>query len=108
VEFVKRVLRQHSRGFFTILWHEDRPTEKRVIVTEYPGVNGRVVSVHGSGTGVVVETDFACHLFVKGGLLPLLEREALSVRTFNSSKRYRNLVAATVEDGVYLVAMVDL
>jgi hypothetical protein len=98
-----------ERGFFTIIWSrlEDQAKE-RVTVTEYPGVTGRVVSVHRSGAGVIVETDFSCHLFSEGSFIPLLDGEALNVRTFTSSKRYRNLMAATVEDGVYLIAIVDL
>jgi hypothetical protein len=99
----------YDRGFFTVIWsRRDSQEKERVIVTEYPGVMGRVVSVHRSGVGVVVERDFACHLFHKGSFIPLLETEVLSVRTFNSSKRYRNLVAATAEDGVYLIAMLDI
>ena len=98
-----------ERGFFTIIWSrsEDQAKE-RVIVTEYPGVTGRVVSVHRSGAGVIVETDFSCHLFSEGSFISLLDEEALNVRTFSSSKRYRNLMAATVEEGVYLIAIVDL
>ena len=67
-----------------------------------------MVSLHRSGAGVIVETDFSCHLFSEGSFIPLLDGEALNVRTFTSSKRYRNLMAATVEDGVYLIAIVDL
>ena len=98
-----------ERGFFTIIWSrsEDQAKE-RVIVTEYPGVTGRVVSVHRSGAGVIVETDFSCHLFSEGSFISLLNEEALNVRTFSSSKRYRNLMAATVEEGVYLIAIVNL
>ena len=40
-------------------------------------------------------------------LTELLDTEPMSVRTFEGSKRYRQLIAITVEDGVHLISAIS-
>jgi len=57
--------------------------------------------------GWVIETDFRAYLWSGGQLVELLDREPMSVRTFEGSKRYRQLIALTVEDGLHLVSVIQ-
>jgi len=42
-----------------------------------------------------------------GQLVELVDEEPLSVRTFAGSKRYRRLIAVTMESGVQLISAID-
>lgn len=98
-----------SRGFYTLVLQETAHTVPswRVHVRRYSDVPERVVAVHTTAAGWIVETDFRLFLFAAGVLTPLLGEEPLSVRTFAGSKRYRHLIAATVEEGVHLLSLID-
>lgn len=98
-----------SKGFFTLVLEEKADTASpwRVHVRRYSDVPERVVAVHTTPAGWVVETDFRLFLFTRGILTPLLDEEPLSVRSFPGSKRYRHLIAATVEEGVHLISLID-
>lgn len=75
--------------------------------TRHGKTDGRVVDVHRFSRGWVVETDFRAYVLTGGKLVALLDREPLAVRTFEGSKRYRRLIAVTVEDGVHLISAID-
>jgi hypothetical protein len=91
----------YNNGFYSAY-----RTSDGVGFTKHGTADGRVVAVHTSAFGWIVETDFRCYLMSQGRLHALVDREPLSVRTFAGSKRYRRVVAITVEDGVYLVSAV--
>lgn len=94
----------HSHGFFTAV--STTQTESGNRFTRHGVTSGRVVAVHRFSRGWVVETDFRCYVLASGHLVELLDSEPLSVRTFEGSKRYRRMIAITVEDGVHLISAV--
>jgi hypothetical protein len=96
----------YSHGFFTAFLRSDGDV-KEVRTRKHDEVPGRVVAVNTTPRGWTIETDYRLLLYTKNELIPLIEEEALSVRTFAGSKRYRNLVAVTVETGVYLLSLVE-
>jgi hypothetical protein len=67
----------------------------------------RILSANMSKPGLIVETEDRILLFVNGEWLPLIESEALSVRTFIRSIRFQNIVAITNEEGVWLASLFD-
>ncbi|MBJ7470347.1 MAG: hypothetical protein JHD16_03560 [Solirubrobacteraceae bacterium] len=97
-------LNTFSHGFFTAT--RTSTNASGITFRRHGRAHGRVVAVHPFPKGWVVETDFRLYVLSSGKLIELLDREPMSVRTFEGSKRYRRLVAATVESGVYLISAV--
>lgn len=93
-----------SHGFFTLVWDQLR---ERVSARQHGELAGRVVAAHPFSGGWLIETDFMLFWFSRGELVTLFEREPMMVRTFAGSKRYRQLVAVTADDGVHLLSVVD-
>lgn len=73
----------------------------------YKGAGTRILSVNPTNLGLVVEIDHRVLLFANQEWYPIIESEAISVRTFPRSRRFKNLVAITLEDGVLLVGLFD-
>jgi len=94
----------YSHGFFTLIWDK---VKNRVNARHHGEAPGRVVAVHPFSGGWLIETDFMLLQFTDGELTPLFEQEPLMVRTFTGSKRYRELVAVTAEDGLHLISVID-
>jgi len=93
----------YDKGFFSAA-----PTAKpgkSYNFTRHGTTDGRIVGVHRSGVGWILETDFRVYALSGGTLVELLDEEPLSVRTFEGSKRFRNLIAVTVENGVHLISV---
>jgi hypothetical protein len=69
---------------------------------------GRILSINSTKLGPVVETSDRVALVSKNGqFFTLSETGALMIRTFPSSKRFRNMVVITDESGVFLVGLFD-
>ena len=95
----------HNHGFYTAV---RKKSDSSLHFTRHHGsTGGRVVAVHPFARGWVIETDFRAYVMSGGKLLPLLDDEPLSVRTFIGSKRYKRLIAITVENGVHLISAID-
>lgn len=73
----------------------------------YKGAQTRILSANATSAGLVVETDHRILLFSRNDWFPILESEVISVRTFPRSRRYRNIVALTTENGVIIVGLFD-
>ena len=69
--------------------------------------NTRILSMHPTNVGLVLETDDQILLFANGNFLPIINSSVLSVRTFMRSKRYKNIVAITREDGVLVTSFFE-
>lgn len=95
----------HSHGFFSA--YRTTTTDSGIRFRRHGSTTGRVVSVHRFQRGWVIETDFRAYVLTGGQLIDLLDQEPLSVRTFEGSKRYRRLIAVTVESGVHLISAID-
>lgn len=65
----------------------------------------RVLSMHPTNLGLVLETDDQILIFANGEIFSLLDTEVLSVRTFIRSRRYKSLVVMTREDGVIVTGL---
>jgi hypothetical protein len=95
----------YNHGFFTAAKTTTTPSGNRF--THHGATDGRVVAVHRfPPQGWVIETDFRAYLWAGGQLSQLLDKEPMSVRTFEGSKRYRQLIAITVEEGLHLVSVI--
>jgi hypothetical protein len=92
-------------------WRWQPPTKKRegrfVYRKNLEPSAERVLRASVSGAGVVVETDERVRLFSSGKWITLYDGPVISVRTFLSSRRFKNLIAITAEEGVWLVSVVD-
>lgn len=96
----------YSHGFFTAVKTTTTASGNRF--THHGEADGRVVAVHRfPPQGWVIETDFRAYLWAGGELIELLDAEPMSVRTFEGSKRYRQLIAVTVEDGLHLISAIS-
>jgi hypothetical protein len=71
----------------------------------YKGTEVRILSAAPLANGVVIETNNRVFLFTKERWTHLVDRDALSVRTFPSSHKFKNLVSIATEDGLYLVSV---
>jgi hypothetical protein len=69
------------------------------------GAGDRILSAMPVRSGIVVETYDQVKVFSNGKWYVILDSAALSVRTFSRSKRFRDLVAITTEEGVFLVGL---
>jgi hypothetical protein len=94
----------YSHGFFTA--YRTAADASGIRFRRHGTTNGRVVAVHPFPKGWIVETDFRAYVLASGKLIELLDQEPMSVRTFEGSRRYKRLVAITVEDGLYLISAV--
>ncbi|MDQ5867772.1 MAG: hypothetical protein M3390_18915 [Chloroflexota bacterium] len=75
-------------------------------VHKYNSSLGRVLSADSMGPNrLLVETEQSIMLFADGRWVPVVSGEAISVKTFPRSKRYRNLVAVTLEHGLVLALL---
>ncbi|HTA34377.1 MAG TPA: hypothetical protein VK721_13230 [Solirubrobacteraceae bacterium] len=93
----------HSHGFFSAV----RASERDIRFTRHGAADGRVIAVHRYSGGWVIETDFRAYVLARGHLIELLDEEPLSVRAFEGSKRYKRIIAITVETGVHLISIID-
>jgi hypothetical protein len=73
----------------------------------YKGSQTRILSANWTSLGLVVETDNRVLLFAHNDWFPIQESEAISVRTFPRSRRYRNTVLITTEEGILIVGLFD-
>lgn len=101
------LINTYTHGFFTAAVDSTPAGHLLPHISHYPGVLDRVVAAHTTPAGWIIETDFRLFLFTRGELTLILDDEPLAVRTFAGSKRFRHLIAATVEDGVHLLCLVD-
>ncbi|HKD83593.1 MAG TPA: hypothetical protein VKB58_02505 [Terriglobales bacterium] len=70
----------------------------------YKGTGVRILSATPLDTGLAIETNHRVFLFTKEHWIPLVDRDVLSVRTFPSSQRFRNIISIATEDGLYLIS----
>lgn len=95
-------------NFYSVGISPKKLEEGRVRFTKtYKGQGTRILSVHSTETGLIIETDNRVFLFAHGRWWPLMESAVLSIRTFPRSKSFRNLVALTTEEGLHLVGLFD-
>ncbi len=73
----------------------------------YKGFGTRILGVNPTEAGLVIEADRRVLLFSDHNWYPIQETDVISVRTFPRSRRYRNVVAMTLEDGLMLVGLFD-
>jgi hypothetical protein len=93
-----------STGHFLILGvkgEEGEPPQIRY-TRSHPIQSAEILSMRSSRAGIIVETEGAIQLFHQGEWQTVHEGEALTVRTFPRSKRYKNLIVVTTEEGVTL------
>lgn len=81
--------------------------EKVRFTKTYKGANVRILSVNSTGLGLVIETDNQVLLFAQNEWFHVFESEVLSVRTFPRSKRFRNIVIITNEEGIWIISLFD-
>jgi hypothetical protein len=74
------------------------------VVSTDRGVIARPLSAHSSAAGLVLETYDAVWLYGPNGLSRLYEGEAIVVRTFPASIRYKNLIAVVDNDGLHIIS----
>jgi hypothetical protein len=67
----------------------------------------RIVSVARVRSGLVLESESAVDLWTDRGITRLVEGEAVRVRTFPNSKRYKDLVVVVLDKSVMLVGFYD-
>jgi len=73
----------------------------------YSGTRSRMLSASPTRVGLLVETDDEVLLFAGGEWLVIVDSAVLSVRTFMRSKRYQNMSALTLEDGILITSFFD-
>ena len=77
---------------------------------KYTGLGSSVSSIHTLGVkkaGIILETDEQVLLFTHGKFIPIFNSEVISIRTFASSKHYKNIVSLTTSNEVVLIAIFD-
>ncbi len=72
----------------------------------YKGTGVRILSAAPLGAGVVIETNNRVFLFARERWFPLVDRDVLSIRTFPTSQKFRNIVSIATDDGLYLVSAI--
>jgi hypothetical protein len=87
--------------------HEEDGGPRVSSTKTYRGVETQILSASKIRPGVVVETHDNVLLLVRNRWHTLFETQALSVRTFDRSIRFQNLVAVTTEEGVLLAGVFD-
>jgi hypothetical protein len=73
----------------------------------FKGARMRILGAHVCKPGAVIEADDSVLLLAEGQWTELLSSPVLTVRTFERSKRFRNLVAITTEEGLWLLSIVN-
>jgi hypothetical protein len=73
----------------------------------YKGTKSRILSAIAVQHGIVVETDTSVFFYKNEEWYQLIDQPVLSVRTYQGSKRYQNLISVTTEEGVYIFALFD-
>lgn len=73
----------------------------------YQGPPENILTVKTCAKGLMVETESKVFLFSHGNWIEILDSEVISIQSFPNSKRYKNLAAITVEQGVLLVGCYD-
>jgi hypothetical protein len=71
----------------------------------YKGTGVRILSAAPLGDGIVIETQNRVFLFARERWFHLVDRDVLSVRTFQSSRKFRNIASIATEDGLHLVSV---
>lgn len=71
-----------------------------------PQVEGRIITAHRSGAGLILETTKGVYLLDESRVETLHEGRVISIRAFVDSKHYQNLVTIVIEDGVIIIAIV--
>jgi hypothetical protein len=92
------------------VWTEDvtKKREPRLrYVKEYSRSESRILSAGATRVGVVLERDTDVSVWAQDEWHTFIDEPALSVRTFIKSKRYQNLVVATLTKGVQLTGLFD-
>jgi hypothetical protein len=74
---------------------------------EYASSGSSIISASATRVGIVFETDSEVSVFANNTWTPIVKESAVSVRTFIRSKRFQNLVAVTLENGLLLTALFD-
>ena len=80
---------------------EGEPAEIRY-TRSHPIKRAEILDMRSSRSGIVVETETAILLFHEGEWHSVHQGEVLTVRTFSRSKRYKNLIVVTTEEGITL------
>lgn len=88
---------------------EQRYAAKPVLkyLKEYIGTKSSVIGASSTRAGMVFERDADVVLWSNNNWHTLASAPALSVRTFMRSKRYKQLVAITLEGGIQLTGLFD-
>jgi hypothetical protein len=113
--FVARVERQHPDH---VDWSFDDDIDDLLTVgkagpatlkylKEYSGGESLVIGAASTRAGTVFERDADVVLWSKNDWHTLTSEPALSVRTFVRSKRFKHLVAITLEKGIQLTGLFD-
>ena len=84
-------------------WGRDRAPVAR-LTHSYKGSQARILSTQICGTGLVIETMDRLLIFSSGMWYPLLDEEAVSVRTLQNSSQYKNMVLIVTEAGLHIVS----
>ena len=97
-----------SGDFYTIAI-DKRDKESPVVHARktYHSSNERVLSIHPTTVGMIVEYDNQVRLFSGGKWFVINKSAVLSVRTFIRSKRYKSVVVMTTEEGIILSSFFD-
>jgi hypothetical protein len=97
----------HTFGgeFFSLRLSKRQGNSRVYFHRTYKGTSVRILSAAPLGSGVVIETKDRVFLFAQERWFHLIDRDVLSVRTFPSSQRFRNIVSIATEDGLHLVSV---
>jgi hypothetical protein len=71
----------------------------------YKGENTHILSATATRVGILIETPDRVLVFKDGRWTTLATAEALSVRSFTTSRRFQHLIAITTEDGLLLTGL---
>lgn len=84
----------------------DQPPKKEYS-RKYDDAPKQVISAQSSRAGLIVESEDRVEVFANSEWHPIITSESISVRTFLKSKRYKNIVAITTEDGIFISSLFD-
>ena len=73
----------------------------------YESSKERILSIHPTNVGMVIEYDDQVKLFSGGQWFVVNDSAVLSVRTFIRSKRYKSMAVITTEEGITLSSFFD-
>ncbi len=72
----------------------------------YKGTGVRILGASPLGNGVVIETNNRVFLFANEQWFQLHDGEVLSVRTYPTSLKFRNVISIATEEGLHLISSV--